>query len=106
MQFPQRTSKLPELVSTLSRQADRSKQEAEAQFEDEQRLSQTGRLNIFELGNIPTIARAEIAERSKGLAIDRIIKTPTIFIVRIDRAGEKIEIRLTDDEKILGSSSN
>jgi hypothetical protein len=84
----------------------RSKQEAEAQFEEEQRLAHAGRLNTVELESVPAIARATITERSKGLTIDRIIKTPTIFVVLFDRAGEKIEIQLTDDGKIIGGSSS
>jgi hypothetical protein len=84
----------------------RSKQEAEVQYEDEQRLAQAGKLNTVELETVPAIARAIITERSKGLTINRIIKTPTVFVVRVDQAGEKTEIQLTGDGKIIGGASN
>jgi hypothetical protein len=84
----------------------RSKQEAEAQFEQEQRLVQAGELNTAELGTVPADVREIILDRSKGLSISRITKTPVIFVVRIDRSGEKSEIQLTEDGKVLGGSRN
>lgn len=79
----------------------RSKHEAEAQFEEEQRLAKAGLLNTVSLDDIPTAAKTIIVERAKGMTIAQIIRTPTTFIAQIDHAGKKTEIRVSETGEIL-----
>jgi len=79
----------------------RSKQEAEALFEEEQRLAQAGQLNTVALEDVAAGARAVIAERAKGTKLDQIVRAPATFTATFDRNGASEVIRIAADGKVL-----
>ena len=83
----------------------RSKQEAEARFEEERRLAQAGKLKTIPLDDLPAAAREVITQKSNGATIEQIVKAPATYIAQIERTGEKTEIRVTEDGNVLSPST-
>src|SRR3978361_2273606 len=56
---------------------------------------------IVQLGELSPVVQKTFSEKTKGATILRIIKTPATYNVRLDSQGQKSEVRVTEDGKIL-----
>ena len=79
----------------------RSKQEAEARFEEEQRLNQAGHLKTVPLASVAPAARDLITTQARDAHIDQIVQSPAVYTITFERKGTMGELRVTDDGKML-----
>lgn len=79
----------------------RSKKEAEQQYEEEQQLARAGKLNTIALKDVPQAARDIIKTLAGDAVIEQIIKSPSCFLVSVDHAGEKQQMRFAADGQYL-----
>jgi hypothetical protein len=75
----------------------RTKQEAEANFEEEQRLAQAGKLRTISLADLPEPARAAITARTHEAKLEQIGVESAVTTVAATRSGKPFAFGVADD---------
>lgn len=57
--------------------------------------------NVVQLGDLPSVVQKTILEKTKGATIEQIVESPASYSARLDAGGQKSEVRVTKDGRVL-----